>query len=161
MSLKIRFSKMNVSESIDYTIKLGIRRAIEQTLLHERFPYPAEVSVSFSDNEYIRKINKKHRNIDKPTDVLSFPMYPDGEFPMAECSMGAWLGDVVISLERAREQAKEYGNTPLREICFLSVHSTLHLLGYDHERSKEEDELQCEKQRQIMKKLESKVNLDD
>ena len=161
MTLNIRFSKMNLKEEIDYSVKIGVRRAILETLLSEEFPYPAEVSVSFCDNEYIRKINEKHRNIDRPTDVLSFPMYQDGDFPHEECAGGAWLGDIVISLEKAREQAKEYGNTSLREICFLSVHSTLHLLGYDHERSKKEDELQCEKQRNIMKKLETKVNLDD
>ena len=70
-----------------------------------------------------------------------------------------WLGDIVISLERVREQAEEFGNTALREATFLAVHSTLHLLGYDHERSEEDDEIQCEKQRQIMKKIEKQVKL--
>ena len=99
--------------------------------------------------------------MDKPTDVLSFPMDDNGACDVAEWRNGAWLGDIVISLERVEEQAKEFGNTFIRETVFLAVHSTLHLLGYDHERSKDDDELQCEKQRIIMKKLEGQVKLDD
>ena len=84
-------------------------------------------------------------------------VYEDGDFDMAECISGAVLGDIVISLERAKEQAKEVGNGFLREIAFLTVHSTLHLLGYDHERSKEEDELQCRLQREIVENIEKRL----
>ena len=88
------------------------------------------------------------------TDVLSFPMYDGGDFDLGECISGAVLGDIVISIERAKEQAKELGNSFLYEVAFLVIHSTLHLLGYDHERSSEDDELQCRLQREIISGLE-------
>ena len=149
-NLFIRFSKTGELPEVDYTLKSAVRGAIEATLGFVEFPYPAEVSVTFTDNAYIREINKKHRGMDKHTDVLSFPMYEDGEFDSAECAQGALLGDIVISLERAREQADELGHGFVREVAFLAIHSTLHLLGRDHERSPEEDELQCSLQRQII-----------
>ena len=146
---KINFSKTRSFKEIDYYFKTVIRRAIAATLEHEKFPYDAMVSVTFCDAEYIRQLNKTYRGKDKATDVLSFPMYEDGNFDMNECISGALLGDVVISIPRAREQAKEVGNTFLQEIAFLTVHSILHLLGYDHERSADADELQCRIQREI------------
>ena len=153
-SLFIKFSATDNFESADYTLKSVIRKAILATLEHESFKYDAEVSVTLCDNAYIRKLNNKFRGVDKHTDVLSFPMYEDGNFEMAECISGATLGDIVISLERAAEQAKEVGNGFLREVAFLTIHSTLHLLGYDHERSAEDDEEQCEAQREIISELE-------
>ena len=104
-------------------------------------------------------INKEFRNKDTATDVLSFPMYNfDDEDEMPLNPDGSLtLGDIVISIERAREQAREVGNTTLREIAFLAVHSTLHLLGYDHERSKEDDEAQCLAQREIMESFEDSL----
>ncbi len=152
--LKIYFSATKVMHEIDVYLKLVIRKAILKTLECEKFPYDAEVSVTLCDNDYIRKLNKKHRGKDSVTDVLSFPLYEDGDFNMTECISAAVLGDIVISLERAKEQAKEIGNSFLREIAFLAVHSTLHLLGYDHERSKNDEEIQCEKQREIIELLE-------
>lgn len=152
--LMINFSKTASFTEIDYYFKTVIRRAILATLENRGFPYDAEVSVTVCDNEYIRKLNKEYRGKDSHTDVLSFPMYDNGDFDMSECISGAVLGDIVISIERAREQAKEIGNTFLQEIAFLTVHSTLHLLGYDHERSKEEDELQCALQREIFGTIE-------
>ena len=153
-SLFIKFSATDEFEAVDYTLKCVIRKAILATLEHEAFKYDAEVSVTLCDNKYIHKLNKKFRNVDKHTDVLSFPMYDNGEFDISECISGAVLGDIVISLERAAEQAKEIGNGFLHEVAFLAVHSTLHLLGYDHERSKEDEEAQCEAQRQIMSLVE-------
>ena len=152
--LFIRFAKTAELPEADYAMKLNVRSAIRATLAHLDFEAPAEVSVTFCDNAYIREINKAHRGVDKHTDVLSFPMYEDGCFPKEECEAGALLGDIVISLERAREQAAEIGNTFLQEIAFLTVHSTLHLLGYDHERSKEEEEEQCRLQKEIVSTLE-------
>lgn len=154
--LMINFAATRPFEEIDYGFKLAIRRAIEATLDYEAFQYDAQVSVTFCTNEYIRDLNKRYRNVDKHTDVLSFPMYEDGDFDMSECISGAILGDIVISVDRAKEQAKELGNSFIREACFLAIHSTLHLLGYDHERSDDEEEAQCLAQREIMAKLEIK-----
>ena len=151
--LIIRFSATERFEEVNYTLKSVIRRAIMATLDYEEFPYDAEVSVTLCDNSYIRKLNKQYRNKDTHTDVLSFPIYDDGDFDIGECIDGAVLGDIVISLERARQQAEEIGNSFLREVAFLTVHSTLHLLGYDHERSEEEDELQQKIQKDIIEDL--------
>ena len=153
-SLYIKFSTTKRFDEINYNLKSVVREAIIRTLEYEDFIYDAEVSVTFCDNEYIRKLNKKYRNKDKATDVLSFPMYDDGDFDPTECISGAVLGDIVISLERAKEQAAEIGNSFLHEVAFLAVHSTLHLLGYDHERSAEEEEAQCIAQREIITEME-------
>lgn len=152
--LYIKFSTTKRFDEINYNLKSVVREAIIRTLEYEDFIYDAEVSVTFCDNEYIRKLNKKYRNKDKATDVLSFPMYDDGDFDPTECISGAVLGDIVISLERAKEQAAEIGNSFLHEVAFLAVHSTLHLLGYDHERSAEEEEAQCVAQREIITEME-------
>lgn len=149
-SLFVKFSATGDFQEIDYQLKMTIREAILKTLDYESFQYDAEVSVTLCDNEYIKKLNKKFRNKDKSTDVLSFPMYDDGDFEISECISGAVLGDIVISLERAKEQADELGNTFLHEVAFLTIHSTLHLLGYDHERSSDDEEAQCLAQREII-----------
>jgi len=152
--LIIRLSATKKFEEVDYYFKTVIRRAILATLEQEKFPYDAEVSVTLCDNAYIRRLNKQYRNKDKHTDVLSFPIYDNGDFDMSECISGAMLGDIVISVERAKEQAAEIGNSFLREVAFLAIHSTLHLLGYDHERSQKDDNIQCEKQNQIISGIE-------
>jgi len=152
--LIIRFSATDNFPEIDYNLKSHIRKAAFATLEHEKFRYDAEISVTLCDNAYIRKLNKKYRGKDKHTDVLSFPIYENGEFDMGECISGAVLGDIVISLERAAEQANELGHSFVREVAFLTVHSTLHLLGYDHERSKDDDERQCTAQKEIFEILE-------
>ena len=151
--LIVRFSATDKFEEVDYYLKKIVRSAIYEALEYEEFPYDAEVSVTFCDNAVIHRMNKKYRGKDKPTDVLSFPLYEGGEFDMSECISGAVLGDIVISLERAKEQAEELGHGFLHEVAFLAVHSTLHLLGYDHELSPEEDEAQCAAQREIVSKL--------
>ena len=153
-SLMIKFAKTSENIETDYYFKTVLRRAIKETLIHERFPYDAQVSLTLCDNEYIIKLNKEYRNKDSATDVLSFPLYEDGNFDTFECISGAMLGDIVISLERAREQAAELGHGFLREVAFLAIHSTLHLLGYDHERSPEDEEAQCKAQREIIEKVE-------
>ena len=150
----IRFAATEKFDDVDYYLKTVIRRAVVATLDYEKFPYDAEVSVTLCDNAYIRKLNKQYRNKDKHTDVLSFPIYDNGDFDMGECISGAVLGDIVISIERAKEQAAEIGHSFLEEVAFLTVHSMLHLLGYDHERSREEDKLQCELQKKIVSTLE-------
>ena len=132
--LFISFSATDNFDECDYELKLAVRRAIEATLDYEDFLFGAEVAVTFCDNEYIKKLNGEYRNKDSATDVLSFPMYDfDSEDePPLNPDGSLTLGDIVISVERAKEQAKEVGNSTIREIAFLAVHSTLHLLGYDH-----------------------------
>lgn len=151
MKLQIFFSKSD-GFAVSYELKCAVRAAILATLKYEGFPFDAEVSITFADNEYIHGLNNEYRGMDKPTDVLSFPMYDDG-FPYDECQHGCTLGDIVISLEKAEEQANELGHDLIREVAFLAIHSTLHLLGYDHERSPEEDEEQCRRQREILETL--------
>ena len=92
----------------------------------------AEVDVSLVDNETIHAINLEQRQIDAPTDVLSFPLGEDGVYDQNPATGAYMLGDIVISLEKAQAQAEEYGHTLQREVGYLTVHSMLHLLGYDH-----------------------------
>ena len=126
---------------ITYSQKILIRRAVEATLKYEGYNNNAEISITFTDNKGIRKLNREFRQKDKATDVLSFPLtdYEASEVPLADELCGS-LGDVVISLETAKKQADEFGHSFEREVAFLTVHSMLHLLGYDHETG-EEDEL--------------------
>lgn len=151
--LYINFSATEKFPEVGYELKSAVRGAILATLEREGFEYPAEVSVTFCSAEHIHKLNLEFRGVDKPTDVLSFPLYDNGEFDPDECQLGAALGDIVISVPRAREQAEELGNSFIREVAFLTIHSTLHLLGYDHERGAEEDELQCRLQREIIETI--------
>lgn len=101
------------------------------------------VSVSIVDNRYIHKINKKYRHIDRPTDVISFAFLDsENNYDKVLFSPGpVVLGDIYISLEKAKEQAEEYGHSLLRELSFLFVHGLLHLLGYDHMNEEDEKEM--------------------
>lgn len=138
---------------------------IEYSLKEEKVNVDYEISLIFVDNEEIRNLNKQHRNIDKSTDVLSFPMldYTDGKvykemyenFKFDETYLDnnyLVLGDIVLSLERAKEQSEEYEHSFIREVCYLSVHSILHLLGYDH--MAEDDKIKMRKrEEEILEKL--------
>lgn len=114
-------------------IRLLIRRCCTATLVKEGFEGSAEVSVSFLDNAQIRQLNAEHRGVDAPTDVLSFPLGENGIYDRNPDTGASMLGDIVISVEKATEQAELYGHSLRREIGFLTVHSMFHLLGYDHE----------------------------
>ena len=153
MGLKIYFENEQDKLPLTYKMKMLIRESVETTLDFEDFQNHCEVSVTFTDNEGIHALNKKFRGVDKPTDVLSFPLFDfEGETeepPIDEVMSN--LGDIVISLEKAKEQAEEFGHSFERETAFLCVHSMLHLLGYDHERSEEEDIEMRAKQSEIMK----------
>ncbi len=153
MSLRIYFENGQEKLPVTYNLKMLLREAIETTLDFEDFRNVCEVSVTFTDNEGIRELNKKFRQIDKPTDVLSFPLFDyegDCEEPPID-EMISNLGDIVISLEKAEEQAAQFGHSFKREVAFLTVHSMLHLLGYDHETS-EADEIEMRsKQTEIMR----------
>ena len=154
-NLIVDFSATKRMPEIDFEIKSLVREAIKATLEYEGFANPAEVSVTFCDNAHIKQLNGQYRSVDKHTDVLSFPMYDfylEEDLAFAEDEEVS-LGDIVISVERAAEQAQEIGNTFAREVAFLTVHSMLHLLGYDHVDSKEDDEDMRARQRDIMKAL--------
>lgn len=118
-------------------LRMLIRRACTAVLRNEQFKGSAEVSVSFVDNDEIRRLNREFRDKDSVTDVLSFPMGEDGVYDTNPDTGACILGDVVISLEKAREQAAEFEHSFEREVCYLTVHSMLHLLGYDHMEPKE------------------------
>ena len=152
--LMIYFSTGTDKMAVTYRQKMLVRAAILATLAYEGYGQSCEVSVTFTDNEYIHKLNLAHRGVDRHTDVLSFPMYEREEIDSYVGDGYIELGDIVLSLERAKEQALEVGNTFLEEVAFLTVHSMLHLLGYDHERSKEDDEEQCRIQKEIVSILE-------
>lgn len=94
-----------------------------------------EISITFTNNEEVHRLNKEYRNIDRPTDVLSFPFDNSFNLPVK------MLGDIIISLEKAESQSEEYGHSFKREISFLIVHGILHLLGYDHHTPEEEKEM--------------------
>ncbi len=153
--LFISFSATKRFPECNYEMKSIVREAILATLDYEELIFGAEISVTFCDNEYIRGLNKEHRDKDSATDVLSFPMFDfDESDPEINPDGTVTLGDIVISLERAAEQAAELGHSLEREVAFLVIHSTLHLLGYDHERSKDDEEAQCIAQREILETLE-------
>ena len=151
--LFISFAATKDMPKADYTLKKVLRAAVAETLSYEGFSQDASVSVTVCDNAHIRTLNKQYRDIDRETDVLSFPMYEAGEWESEGDFGPVMLGDIVISLERTEAQAEELGNTFLREAAFLAIHSTLHLLGYDHERGKEDEEEQCRRQRDIIERL--------
>lgn len=113
-------------------VRLLMRRCCHATLEMEHFEGSAEVDISIVDNQQIREINREKREIDKATDVLSFPLGENGKYDKNPETGAFMLGDVVLSIERAMEQAKQYGHSLQREIGYLTVHSVLHLLGYDH-----------------------------
>ena len=110
-----------------------IRKCIRETLKAEHIDVPCEINVLVTDDAGIQIINRESRNLDKPTDVLSFPLGENGVYDTDENNGCKMLGDIVISMERAQEQATLYGHPLQREVAFLTVHSMLHLLGYDHE----------------------------
>lgn len=148
MKLRIYFDNIQSKRPVGYQLKLLMRRAIQATLEYEGVHRDAEVSLTFADDESIHRLNLEYRGIDRPTDVLSFPLEEDAE----EQTGGGLLvlGDIVISLERAAAQAEEYGHSYEREVAFLCIHSMLHLLGYDHERGEAEDADMRRRQHEII-----------
>lgn len=134
-SVKVIISNEQKKVKVPTGIRLLIRRCCHAVLELEGFEGSAEVSVSFVDNERIHMLNKQYRDIDRETDVLSFPLGEDGVYDINLDTGAKMLGDIVISIEKAVEQAELYNHPLQREIGFLTVHSMLHLLGYDHENS--------------------------
>jgi len=162
MTINIEYE---ASVKLDFDYEALIKKVIEACMDDEACPYEAEVSILLTDDNTIQEINRDYRNIDSPTDVLSFPAtdfktpgdfsnleeeHPDSFHPETGELM---LGDIVISVERAMKQAEEYGHAIEREIAFLTAHSMFHLFGYDHMED-EERRIMEDKQRKVLDKLE-------
>ncbi len=148
MKLRIYFDNIQSKRPVGYQLKLLMRRAIEATLVYEGVKRDVEVSLTFADDESIHRLNLEYRGIDRPTDVLSFPLEEDAEEQTGRGLLV--LGDIVISLERAAAQAEEFGHSYEREVAFLCIHSMLHLLGYDHELGEAEDADMRRRQHEII-----------
>ena len=134
-------------------LRMLIRRCCNAVLRMEKFEGPAEISVTFVNNEQIHELNRQYRGKDMPTDVLSFPMGENGVYDVNHDTGAKILGDIVISMEKAVEQAKRYDHSLEREVGYLTAHSMLHLLGYDHETSGLDRVHMREKEEQIMTQL--------
>ena len=147
MKLTVYFENEQTAHGVDEALENLVREAVLATLAYEGITGAAEVSVTYTDNGGIQALNREYRNIDRATDVLSFPLFEDA------ADGTKMLGDIVLSLEKCAAQAEEFGHSFERECAFLTVHSTLHLLGYDHETG-EADELDMRKrQTEIMDRL--------
>ena len=158
------FLEEEVEVDFDFDYRQIAEKVINYCIEREKFPYEAEINLTLTDDEGIHIINKEYRDIDRATDVLSFPMLSyetpgDFSFLMDENDNDfnpdtgeAILGDIIISVDKVREQAEEYGHSELREFAFLITHSMLHLFGYDH-MEPEEAEVMENKQRQILDEL--------
>ncbi len=151
--LRIYFSAEGNIVTGGYDTQILCRHAVEAALLYEKVPASVEVSLTYTDGNEIKKLNKKYRRRNDETDVLSFPLLERDEVLALTDGDTAPLGDIVLNLERAGVQAAELSHSIEREIAFLVVHSTLHLLGYDHELSPESDEDMCRRQREIVATL--------
>lgn len=146
---------MNVLFENNTDIKVNenlINDVIKESLRYENVSDNCEVSVTIVDNKEIHFINLKHRGIDRPTDVLSFPLIDFEKESLPDDGSKIYLGDIIISIEKAIEQANEYGHSINREIGFLTAHSMLHLLGYDH-MVEEEEKVMFKKQEEILDNL--------
>lgn len=151
-------------EQFTFDYQALMRRVMEQVLEYERCPYEVEVNVVITDNEEIQKVNREYREIDRATDVLSFPMVEyekPGDFSKVEEDEMLFhpetgelmLGDIMISIDKVYAQAAEFGHSVERELGFLTAHSMLHLCGYDHMKEEERQVMEA-KQKEIMDLLQ-------
>ena len=153
IKIKVLIDNRQKDIKIPTGLRMLIRRTCHAVLDLENFDGSAEISVSIVNNEQIRELNAKHRNKDVVTDVLSFPLGENQQYDI-NLNTGAYmLGDIVISLERAMIQANSFNHSLNREIAFLTAHSMLHLLGYDHETDKLESVHMREKEEAALSSL--------
>ena len=150
--IRVIISNSQKEVKIPTGLRMLVRRCCNAVLRMENFQGAAEVSVTFANNEQIHELNKMHRNVDAPTDVLSFPMGEDGKYDIDPATNAKILGDIVISMEKAVEQAERFGHTLQREVGYLTAHSMLLLLGYDHEEPLEKVHMR-EKEELVMTQL--------
>ncbi|MBU3572406.1 rRNA maturation RNase YbeY [Priestia aryabhattai] len=141
MSLVIDF--IDETNEVSKEQQKELEQLLEAAAIYENLQEDAEVSVTFVDNDRIQEINHQYRHKNQPTDVISFALEEMGEDEMQIIGdeMPRVLGDIVISIPKAHEQAAEYNHSFMRELGFLTVHGFLHLLGYDHETSEDEKEM--------------------
>ena len=146
-------NKIEITGKINKSQKELIKSAVLLTLKHQNLDKPSEISLLITDNADIQILNREYRNKDMPTDVLSFPMNKK-DMPMEQNpDTGAYvLGDIIISLEKAVSQSGQYGHSTDRELAFLSIHGTLHLLGFDHEEI-EDEQIMFPLQKELLEKL--------
>lgn len=156
--IKVIISNDQKEVKIPTGVRLLVRRCCNAVLTFEGFSEPAEISVTFVDDERIRELNSMHRSIDSSTDVLSFPLGENGVYDKNMETGACLLGDIVISVPTAVRQADTYGHTLQREIGFLTVHSMLHLLGYDHVNGGIEAVRMREKEEHVLTELGLKRN---
>lgn len=151
--VRVIISNRQKAVKIPTGLRMLIRRCCHAVLRLEGFHDPAEISVSFVDNDQIHQLNLQYRDKDAPTDVLSFPMGENGVYDINHETGAKILGDIVLSMPKAVEQAQTYGHSLEREVAFLTAHSMLHLLGYDHENGGLERVRMREKEEQVMQQL--------
>lgn len=152
---KIYMSFRNNQKAIEVPngLRTVIRKCIAETLRVTDFVGDADVSVTLVDNERIKRINKEFRDKNKVTDVISFPLGAYDKYDVNPENGAYMLGDIVISMEKAHAQAIEYGHSLVREVGFLATHSTLHLLGYDHEDDPDGEKVMLELQDLVLNNL--------
>ncbi len=158
MSVKVNITDKQKKMKLPTGTRLLVRKSCVATLETENYTEPAEIEVSFVSDEQIRELNRQFRNIDDSTDVLSFPLGENGDYDTNPATGAKMLGDVIISVEHAAAQADLYGHGFEREVAFLTVHSVLHLLGYDHVQGGLERAIMREKEEQILANLGLAIN---
>ena len=154
MSMKLSISRQGRTPATTPALRRLFRLAAQATLAQLGISEPVEISLLLTDNATIHELNRDYRGKDAPTDVLSFAMEEGDAFISAD-GEPRMLGDIVISRERAAEQAQLYGHSKDREEAFLFIHGLLHLLGYDHERSAQEERKMFDLQNQIIARLKA------
>ena len=158
MSVKVNISVKNKQIKLPTGARLLIRKACNATVMFEGIEGACEVDVSIVDDDIIKEMNANFRNIDKATDVLSFPLGINGEYDINPETNAKMLGDIVISYDHALAQADLYGHGLDREIAFLTVHSMLHLLGYDHVNGGLEQTVMRDKEENVLDALGLAIN---
>lgn len=159
-SVKVKVNIKNEQNEIKIPsgLRLLLRKTCTAVLRTENFTDPAEVNITFVNNDKIKELNEKFRNKNKVTDVLSFPLGENGEYDTNPETGNKMLGDVVISLLKAQEQAEEFGHSFEREVSYLTAHSVLHLLGYDHMTKLDRTKMR-DKEKLVMTKLGLDIDL--
>lgn len=156
--VKVNFANRQRKVKLPANTRLLVKKACETVLKVENFTENAEIEVSFVSDRKIKELNCAYRNIDSSTDVLSFPLGENGEYDSNPENGNLMLGDVIISIDHALQQADLYGHGIDREIAFLTVHSVLHLLGYDHVNNEDERKVMRSKEENVLSLMGLSVN---